>query len=153
PVPQLIPSYASLKFMAVGTPTVAGENYPHSPCDAWFNQGIGCMFPHYVAQIDLLTGDTCFTTTNLVQSTTSIGEITETEAYIYPNPTNEVIYLNTDASFMGQSYILIDNLGRKVLLGKISESNTAIETTNLSKGIYLLSVGDSKKQNFRVIKE
>jgi len=153
PVPQLIPSYASLKFMAVGTPTVAGENYPNSPCDAWFNQGIGCMFPHYVAQIDLLTGDTCFTTTNLVQSTTSIGEITETEAYIYPNPTKEVIYLNTDASFMGQSYILIDNLGRKVLLGKISESNTAIETTNLSKGIYLLSLGDSKKQNFRVIKE
>jgi len=54
---------------------------------------------------------------------------------------------------MGQSYILIDNLGRKVLLGKISESNTAIETTNLSKGIYLLSVGDSKKQNFKVIRE
>jgi len=157
PVPQLIPSYASLKFMAVGTPTVAGENYPYSPCDAWFSQGIGCMFPHYVAVIEMSpggpTGDTCFTTTNLVQSTTSIGEITETEAYIYPNPTNEVIYLNTDASFMGQSYILIDNMGRQVLLGKISASNTTIETTNLSKGIYLLSVGDSKKKNFKVIRE
>ncbi|MFM8963264.1 MAG: T9SS type A sorting domain-containing protein, partial [Sphingomonadales bacterium] len=89
----------------------------------------------------------------LVQSTTSIGEITETEAYIYPNPTNEVIYLNTDASFMDQSYILIDNLGRQVIFGKISASNTTIETTNLSKGIYLLSVGDSKKQNFKVIRE
>ncbi|MFM7758384.1 MAG: T9SS type A sorting domain-containing protein, partial [Crocinitomicaceae bacterium] len=157
PVPQLIPSYTSLKFMAVGTPTVAGENYPYSPCDAWFNQGIGCMFPHYVAVIEMgfggPTGDTCFTTTNLVQSTTSIGEITETEAYIYPNPTNDVIYLNTDASFMDQSYILIDNLGRQVIFGKISASNTTIETTNLSKGIYLLSVGDSKKQNFKVIRE
>jgi len=153
PVPQLIPSYASLKFMAVGTPTVAGENYPFSPCDAWFDQPIGCMRPHYVAVFDLLTGDTCFTTTNLVQSTASIDEITETEAYIYPNPTNEVIYLNTDASFMGQSYIIIDNLGRQVMLGKINVLNTAIEVNNLSKGIYLLSVGDSKKKNFKVIRE
>ena len=157
PVPQLTPSFASLKFMAVGTPTVAGENYPYSPCDAWFNQGIGCMFPHYVAVIEMSpggpTGDTCFTTTNLVQPTTSIGEITKTEAYIYPNPTNEVIYLNTDASFMGQSYILIDNLGRQVLSGKIGSLNTEIEVNNFAKGTYLLSVGDSKKQNFRVIKE
>ena len=153
PVPQLIASFASLKFMAVGTPTVVGENYPYSPCDSWYNQGIGCLFPHYVAEIDIVTGDTCFTTTNTVQSTTSIREINETKAYLYPNPTNGIIYLNTDASFIGQSYILIDNLGRQVLSGKISSLNTLIEVSNLSKGIYLLSVGDSKKQNFKIMKE
>jgi hypothetical protein len=153
PVPQLISSYASLKFMAVGTPTVAGENYPLSPCNAWFNQGIGCMFPHYVAQIDMLTGDTCFTTTNTVKSTTSIGEIIETKACLYPNPTNGVIYLNTDASFIGQNYIIIDYLGRQVLSGKISSRNTVIELNNLTKGIYLLNIADMKKQNFKVIKE
>lgn len=153
PVPQLIASFASLKFMAVGTPTVVGENYPYSPCDSWYNQGIGCLFPHYVAEIDIVTGDTCFTTTNTVQSTTSIREINETKAYLYPNPTNGIIYLNTDASFIGQSYILIDNLGRQVLSSKISSLNTLIEVSNLSKGIYLLSVGDSKKQNFKIMKE
>jgi hypothetical protein len=153
PVPQLISSFASIKFMAVGTPTIAGENYPFSPCNAWFNQGIGCMFPHYVAQIDILTGDTCFTTTNTVQSTTSIGEIIETKAYLYPNPTNGVIYLNTDDSFIGQSFILIDNLGRPVVSGKISSLSTVIEVNNLSKGVYQLNIGDMKKQNFKVIKE
>ena len=153
PVPQLNSSFASLKFMAVGTPTVAGENYPYSPCDAWFNQGIGCMFPHYVAKNDILTGDTCFTTTNSVQSTTSIVEMTETKAYLYPNPTNGVIYLNTDANFIGQSYIIIDNLGRQVLSGKISSLNTVIEVNTLSKGIYLLNLGEMKKQNFKVIRE
>jgi len=157
PVPQLNASFASLKFMAVGTPTVAGENYPYSPCDAWFNQGIGCMFPHYVAEIEFSpggpTGDSCFTTSNLVQSTTSIGGITETKASLYPNPSNGVIYLNTDASFIGQPYLLFDNLGRQVLSGKISSLNTAIEVKNLSKGIYLFNLGDIKKQNFKFIKE
>lgn len=157
PVPQLIASFASLKFMAVGTPTVVGENYPYSPCDAWFNQPIGCIFPHYVAEIEFSpggpTGDTCFTTTNTVQSTTSIGEITETKASLYPNPTNGVIYLNTDASFIGQNYIIIDNLGRQVLSGKISSLNIVIELNTLSKGIYLLNFGDIKKQNFKIMKE
>jgi hypothetical protein len=153
PIPQLISSYASIKFMAVGTPTIAGENYPFSPCNAWFNQGIACLFPHFVAEIDILTGDTCFTTTNIVQSTTSIGEIIETKVSLYPNPTNGVIYLNTDASFIGQNYIIIDYLGRKILSGKISSINTVIEVNNLTKGIYLLNIGDMKKQNFKVIKE
>lgn len=153
PVPQLNSSYASLKFMAVGTPTVAGENYPFSPCDSWYNQGIGCMFPHYVAEIDILTGDTCFTTINTVQSTTSIDEIDELKAYIYPNPTNGVVYLNTDASYIGQSYIVIDDLGRRVLSGKISSINTVLEVNHLSSGIYLLNIGEMKKYNLKMIKE
>lgn len=153
PVPQLNSSYASLKFMAVGTPTVAGENYPFSPCDSWYNQGIGCMFPHYVAEIDILTGDTCFTTINTVQSTTSIDETDELKAYIYPNPTNGVIYLNTDASYIGQSYIVIDHLGRQVLSGKISSINTVLEVNHLSSEMYLLKIGDMKKHNLKMIKE
>lgn len=153
PVPQLNSSYASLKFMAVGTPTVAGENYPFSPCDSWYNQGIGCMFPHYVAEIDILTGDTYFTTINTVQSTTSIDETDELKAYIYPNPTNGVIYLNTDASYIGQSYIVIDHLGRQVLSGKISSINTVLEVNHLSSEMYLLKIGDMKKHNLKMIKE
>jgi len=153
PVPQLNSSYASLKFMAVGTPTIAGENYPYSPCDGWYNQPIGCMFPHYVAVIDPITGDTCFTTTNTVQSTTSYDEITETIVSLFPNPNNGVIYLNTDAKLIGQSYTLTNNLGEHALSGKISSLNTVIEVSNLSKGIYLLILGDMRKQHFKIIKE
>ena len=153
PVPQLNSSYASLKFMAVGTPTIAGENYPYSPCDGWYNQQIGCMFPHYVAVIDPITGDTCFTTTNTVQSTTSYDEITETIVSLFPNPNNGVIYLNTDAKLIGQSYTLTNNLGEHALSGKISSLNTVIEVSNLSKGIYLLILGDMRKQHFKIIKE
>jgi hypothetical protein len=61
--------------------------------------------------------------------------------------------LNTDASLIGQNFILIDNLGRQVLSGKISSINTVVEVRNLSKGIYQLNIGDVNKQNFKVIKE
>ena len=158
PVPQLIPSFASLKFMAVGTPTIAGENYPFSYCVYWYGseflgQPTTCIDPYYVAEYNFLTGATCFTTTNTVQSTTSLGEFIETKACLYPNPTNGDIYLNIDASLIGQNYILIDNLGRQVLSGKISSINTVVEVRNLLKGIYQLNIGDVKKQNFKLIKQ
>jgi len=158
PVPQLIPSFASVKFMAVGTPTIAGENYPSSLCVYWYGvEFLGlpstCIDPYYVAEYNILNGATCFTTTNTVQSTTSIGEFIESKACLYPNPTNGDIYLNTDASLIGQNFIIIDNLGRQVLSGKITSINTVVELRNLSKGIYQLNIGDVNKQNFKVIKE
>jgi len=61
--------------------------------------------------------------------------------------------LNIDASHIGQNYILIDNLGRQVLSGKISSINTVVEVRNLSKGIYQLNIDDVKKQNFKLIKQ
>ena len=52
-----------------------------------------------------------------------------------------------------ENYILIDNLGRQVLSGKISSINTVVEVRNLSKGIYQLNIDDVKKQNFKLIKQ
>jgi hypothetical protein len=152
PVPQLIASFASLKFMAVGTPTVVGENYPYSPCDSWFNQGIGCLFPHYVAEIDIITGDTCFTTLNTVKSTVSINEHTQTLFSIFPNPAQNDINIKADARLIGSKFIIYDNTGRTVLNGKINSENTRIELGNLSGGVYLFSVGETMKQTFKVIK-
>lgn len=152
PVPQVNASYASLKFMAVGTPTVAGENYPYSPCDAWFNQGIGCIFPHYVAEIDILTGDTCYTITNTVQSPTSIDRIDENFISVYPNPTSDLIYIDVNANLIGQPYQLYDNLGRQILSGTINSPNSSINIVNLPGGLYLLSLGDHNKRLTNVLK-
>lgn len=156
PVPQVNASYASLKFMAVGTPTVVGENYPYCPCDAWYSQGIGCIFPHYVAEIEFsfggTTGDTCFTTTNTVQSPSSIDRIDENLISVYPNPTSNLIYVNVNANLIGQPFQLYDNLGRQILSGTINSPNSSINVVNLPGGLYLLSLGDHNKRITKVIK-
>jgi hypothetical protein len=40
-----------------------------------------------------------------------------------------------------------------VLLGKIKSANTLIDAGNLSKGIYLFSIGENSTQQYKVIKE
>ena len=41
-------SYVSLDFKAIGTPQTAGQQHPcGSTNDGWFNQPIGCLYPHF----------------------------------------------------------------------------------------------------------
>ncbi len=153
PVPQLNASFCSIKFMAVGTPAVAGERYPYSYCDAWISQGVGCFFPHYVLEVDILTGDTCFTTSNTVQSSTFTYREGRSDLTVYPNPNNGVVCLNAEAGLLGERYTLFDKMGRPVLSGNIASTQTVIEIIDLPRGIYFLSVGDAKGLNVKIIRE
>ena len=72
---------------------------------------------------------------------------------VFPNPAKNQINIKVDATLIGSSYTVFDNLGKKVLEGKIISENTIIELENLSAGVYLLSIGDNLKQTFKVIKE
>jgi hypothetical protein len=153
PIPQVNSSFASLKFMAVGTPSVAGQNYPLSSCDAWYNQGIGCLFPHYVAEIDILSGDTCFTTSNTVQSPSYISETPELNAYVYPNPSQGIFNLISDKSYGYQSYTLSNIWGKIVASDKINPVKTSIDIKNMPTGIYILKIGDSVNRHIKVIIE
>lgn len=140
PSPQLAPSSCSLKFTAHGTPTVPFENYPHSNCDDWFNLGIECLYPHHVAQISQLTGDSCYTTTRLVQPTNSINEYMGDQIQIYPNPSSNEFNISTSADIIGERFTLYDISGKVVKEGLIHSTNTTLSSENLEKGIYFLSV-------------
>ncbi len=72
---------------------------------------------------------------------------------VFPNPAKNQINIKADATLIGSSYTVFDNLGKKVLEGKIISENTIVELENLSVGVYLLSIGDNLKQTFKVIKE
>jgi hypothetical protein len=72
---------------------------------------------------------------------------------IYPNPAQNIINVKVDAKLVGSTYIIYDNTGKSVLSDRITSENTSIELVNLSGGLYFLSVGNSKKQTFIVIKE
>ena len=72
---------------------------------------------------------------------------------IFPNPANSQINVKADAKLLGSVYAVYDNTGKVVLSGKIISESNIIELGNLSGGIYLLSLGESLKHTFNVIKE
>ncbi len=72
---------------------------------------------------------------------------------VFPNPAKNQINIKVDATLIGSSYTVFDNLGEKVLEGKINSENTIVELENLSGGVYLLNIGENLKQTFKVIKE
>ncbi len=72
---------------------------------------------------------------------------------VFPNPAQNVINVNLDAKHLGSVFTIYDSIGKAVKTGKINSVNTAIELNNLSGGIYTFSVGENKKQTFKVIKE
>ncbi|MEI6312228.1 MAG: LamG-like jellyroll fold domain-containing protein [Bacteroidota bacterium] len=72
---------------------------------------------------------------------------------VYPNPAKSQINVKVDATLIGASYAIYDNIGKMTLTGKINAENTVIELGSLSGGIYLFSIGDNLKQMFTVVKE
>jgi hypothetical protein len=69
-------------------------------------------------------------------------EETENLFKVYPNPTSEELNITIATKFIGSTYKILDLLGKKVLDGKINNTNSTIDVSTLSKGYYLLQIGD-----------
>jgi hypothetical protein len=72
---------------------------------------------------------------------------------LFPNPTTHQINVKADYKIIGTAYTIYDNLGKAILSGLINYENTIIEIGNLTGGIYTLSIGENKKQVFKIIKQ
>jgi hypothetical protein len=94
------------------------------------------------------------TITNTIQiGTNSMEENTNTNFEFYPNPTTHQITINVEKQLLGSVYIIYDNTGKAILTGKILSEQSVIDLVDLSKGIYLLSIGENLDRTFKVIKE
>ncbi|MBK6983276.1 MAG: T9SS type A sorting domain-containing protein [Bacteroidetes bacterium] len=87
----------------------------------------------------------------------TVTQITQTETIndikIYPNPVDEQLNIEFSANnSQKSSYILFDALGRIVLTGNLNNSKTTINTSNLEKGFYSLSVTNEKGSSLKTIK-
>jgi len=74
------------------------------------------------------------------------------EAYIYPNPANGSLTLETE---QGKGiYQLQDITGKQLMQGNITAAKFNLDISALSKGIYFLSLFDGERQvNKKVVKE
>jgi len=64
-----------------------------------------------------------------------------------------MVNIKANSSFFGKDYIVNDNLGRTLLLGKIISENTSVDISNLAKGIYFLTIKENLKQVLKLVKE
>lgn len=106
----------------------------------------------------IVTSGSCTDTSNIafltVNNNVGINETNQGNFFsVFPNPAQSIINVKTDSKLIGSVYSIFDNNGRVVQVGKINSENTTIELGNLSSGIYMFSIGENMKQNFRVIKE
>ena len=65
---------------------------------------------------------------------------------IFPNPTDDRIYIKTNEGEIGKVYIVHNTLGKEVKRGKIESEITIVDLSNLSEGFYLIGIGDHLKQ-------
>jgi len=87
-------------------------------------------------------------------SSLGVNEVSQSNLFsVFPNPAQSEINVNLDAKLLGSVFTIYDNIGKAVKTGKINSVNTVIELNDLSGGIYTFSVGENKKQAFKVIKE
>jgi hypothetical protein len=87
-------------------------------------------------------------------SSLDVNEVSQSNLFsVFPNPAQSEINVNLDAKLLGSVFTIYDNIGKAVKTGKLNSVNTTIELNDLLGGIYTFSVGENKKQSFKVIKE
>ena len=67
---------------------------------------------------------------------------------LYPNPVIGYLNVKVDYDLINQRYMIVDGIGRVVLIGKINEVDTNIYVEQLSKGVYFIKIADNKAIKF-----
>ncbi len=88
----------------------------------------------------------------IIITTLSNPSIQDVDVKIYPNPTNSVVYIQTQQTDTKVALFTID--GKKIQTSpSCSENNIAINLSNLSNGIYILQISQAlKNKTIKLIK-
>ena len=92
---------------------------------------------------------------NVVPQTVTGIKQTEKEIGLkaFPNPIADELTIEATTTNDNQlTFVLVDALGRVVLTGNLNNSKTTINTSNLEKGFYILSITNEKGSSLKTIK-
>jgi hypothetical protein len=106
----------------------------------------------------IINSGSCVDTSNVavltINNNVGVHEIVQHNLFsVFPNPAHNVINVKADHKLIGSVFTIYDNTGKAVQSGKINAANTSIELSNLSSGFYMFSLGENRKQSFKIIKE
>ena len=83
----------------------------------------------------------------------SIAEQNETSVFeVYPNPASNVITIKASNNFPDLTYTIINQSGKQVLAGKLTNETTSVDITQLKTGVYLIRVGEHGQYTLKVVK-
>lgn len=91
--------------------------------------------------------------TTKADPSSSIHEVNFEDLKIYPNPTTDIITLETNSFLLNEPFKLLENTGKEIFSGIINSEQVNIKLNGLSKGIYFLQIGDYPEKTFKIVKE
>lgn len=86
---------------------------------------------------------------------TGINEVSATKIIIYPNPAQNVIYVEgiyNNTEIKNKAIKIIDILGKTIISSTINKANYSINTSKLNKGLYFIQI-DGGSITYKFIKE
>jgi hypothetical protein len=101
----------------------------------------------YLTQIPLIRIQSCMDTGQAnPDTTTSVTYVDWSKWVLYPNPTEDVLFVNGIQAAHGLKYSVIDVTGRKIMEGTYNTSH-GIQVSSLPSGFYQLMMVSEKKKN------
>jgi hypothetical protein len=82
-----------------------------------------------------------------------VQEIKDYPFSVYPNPTNNDITLQCTNELVGQTYSILDFMGKIILKSAISEVKQLIDLTEIAKGTYYLIINEDNSKVRKIIKQ
>jgi hypothetical protein len=78
-----------------------------------------------------------------------------TAIQVYPNPARDLVVIKNTLSSTKLSVAVSDATGRVVLTGAIDSNEKKLNISNLSNGVYLLSIkeGDKQLRTIKLVKQ
>ncbi len=77
-----------------------------------------------------------------------VKSLPELNIALYPNPTNEAIYLDVPDTLIGQTYTILDINGRILFKETILEKTSTISVLNLARGTYWIQMENTQPLQF-----
>jgi hypothetical protein len=111
--------------------------YATAPGNGALADGTAAPQYHFLREVGF--DDAEFTLTQVVNSL-SVNDIKSknTEVSIYPNPTNGIVSINTDANNF--NYTVVNLVGNMVAQNTVKGNNTTVDLTNNAKGVYFVTI-------------
>ena len=92
-------------------------------------------------------------TLNLSLQFTGITEFIKQVVSISPNPTTQFVHVVVKESSLGNAYGIVDQQGRTILMGTLTQKDTEIDLSELAEGMYVFVLDGDTRQSFRIVKQ
>jgi uncharacterized repeat protein (TIGR01451 family) len=70
---------------------------------------------------------------------------------VYPNPVNGQLTIEAGKA-SNERYVVYDQMGKKILSGKLGFPTTTIDVSSMNQGIYFIQIGENKSDTFKIVK-